>query len=175
MYVMQGYKSPRPPITVTQRGQTYLGIAPVAIPLAKAGISIVASIFGGAHAKAVQQEQQTLGIAMGAIQQSFDQIEAGVSQGKMSREQAISELDRAFTEFDRMVAPIRKMTGTAGQTGDPKAGGQCNAACVYTHKYRAEVAARKQRYATQVGGIGGDLMKYLPYAALAAVAYGVLA
>src|SRR6266852_440050 len=106
------------------------------------------------HEKAVTTENNTLGAQLPATEEAFKKIMDSFSAGMIDASEADGKIQSAVDAFKSATAAIRKQNGKAGETGDPKAGGQCNAACVWLFKLQAEADDLKKQIQA---GTGGDI------------------
>src|SRR5258708_3978505 len=106
------------------------------------------------HEKAVTTENNTLGAQVPATEEAFKKVMDSFSAGMIDAGEAVGKIQSAVDAFKSATAAIRKQNGKAGETGDPKAGGQCNAACVWLFKLQAEADDLKKQIQA---GTGGDI------------------
>lgn len=104
------------------------------------------------HQKAVQTEQNTLGSNVPATRAAFQKIMDSFTAGMIDASTAQSKLQSAVDAFKSSVASILKQSGQAGVTGNPKAGGKCNAACVWIFTLQAEADDLKKQLTVGTGG-----------------------
>lgn len=97
------------------------------------------------HQKAVVNENNVLGSAVPAARASFQKIVDTFSAGMIDAGTAVSRLQDAVNTFKNASGGIRKQSGKAGETGDPKAGGKCNAACVWLFTLQGEADELKSQ------------------------------
>src|SRR5260370_14528621 len=106
------------------------------------------------HEKAVATEHNTLGAQLPATEEAFMKIMDTFSAGMIDAGEAVAKIQSDGDALKSATAAIRKQNGKAGETGDPKAGGQCNAACVWLFKLQAEADDLKKQIQA---GTGGDI------------------
>ena len=117
-----------------------------------AGFSLLGLGLSAHHKKAVATENNTLGAALPQAQQTFQDVMQQFSAGVIDAATAQQKLQDAVDTFKSRTAGIRKQSGQAGETGDPWAGGKCNAACVYLFQLQKQADDLKAQIKAATGG-----------------------
>ncbi len=123
-----------------------------AVGIASSVLGSLGSLLTVHHQKAVVTENNVLGSNVPATEEAFKKIMDNFSAGMIDAGTAISKLQQAVDSFKSATASIRKQSGQAGETGDPKAGGKCNAACVYLFRLQKEADDLKAQINAGTGG-----------------------
>jgi hypothetical protein len=106
-----------------------------AIPVVGNLLASFSGLFSGAaHAAAVKNEQAVLCQAVPEANGFLLQIDQAILAGQMSTDDAVTQLEGAYTQWLKEVSPVYKEN-------------PCNAACSYGRYFRAAIEKRKQDYA----------------------------
>ncbi len=138
-------------------GQT--GTASLTASLAETGLGLFGTLLTAHHKKAVATEQNVLGSAVPAAEESFKKIMDRFSAGMITAGEVPGKLDAVIEQFKSDTASIRQQSGEAGHVGPsdfiqpyhPK-NGKCNAACWWVFKLQAEAKTLKAQVAAGAGG-----------------------
>ena len=137
-------------------GTKALNAVPVVGPIVSSVLSLITAPFQH-HAQAVQNEQNTLCIAVPDANNFLAVVDQYVNSGQWDHVTAVQEMENGFTAWKREVAAILKDTS-----------GQCNAACVYEKAFRAAIEKRKLDY-QQIEAQQSSVSKNLPASVVSAV------
>lgn len=112
----------------------------------------VVGIFTAHHKNAVAKENSTLGYAQPKFENSVSGIVQQWQAGVISAGDASAKLDEALAVYVSDVRSIMQKSGKAGDTGDPHAGGKCNAACfILKNQYEPLIKNIKSQIASGTG------------------------
>ncbi len=112
----------------------------MALQLVGTGVSLLGSLFGFGHAKAVRKENNALGAADSFIQQELSKLEVDAREGRFAERDLDSRFQAVMDGYFKMVAGVIKGRIASESDWNPvtkktAAGGPCNAACVTGGRY----------------------------------------